>query len=243
MSTRGEDQASYLMELMTRKEELHDDLKPWVVNDGPFGPMLKHPLVQEMFFDPQRCARLNASYAYKLEAIAKAREDQEWNRYIFLRERPYRAGILHEISDLLSGREYWELAGNVWVDSENCYQYVDEWYEILTADPLGRKFMSSEDVRSVFTLTPEKGGLLPETKIYRGFSHDDALSGFSWTLDRARAKWFARRSAWRKGDTPKVASATVARGHVIAYITSRDEQEIVLLPEHAVVEGVDELGE
>ena len=37
-----------LMELMTRKEELHDDLKPWIVQDGPFGPMLKHPLVQEL---------------------------------------------------------------------------------------------------------------------------------------------------------------------------------------------------
>lgn len=241
MSTQ--DEAAAFMELMTREEEMHDDLKPWVVDDGPFGPMLKHPLVQEIFFDPRRCARVNASYAYKLEAIVKAREQKQWGRYIFLRERPWRAGILHEISHQLSGREYWDLAGQVWVDSENCYQYEDEWYEILTADPTGREFMSSEDSRCVFTLTPEKGGLLPETRIYRGFSHDDALSGFSWTLDRARAKWFAQRSAWRKGDIPKVASATVAREHVIAYITSRDEQEIVLLPEHAVVEGVDELGE
>lgn len=243
MNTQGEDQAAYLMELITRKEALHEDLKPWVVDDGPLGPMLKHPLVQEMLLDPQRCARLNASYAYKLAAVAKAWDEKQWNRYVFLRERPYRAGILHEIAHLLSGREYWELAGNVWVDSENCYQYKDEWYEILTADPAGREFMSSEDSRCVFTLTPERGGLLPETKIYRGFSHEDALSGFSWTLDRARAKWFARRSVRRKGDIPKVASATVAREHVIAYITSRDEQEIVLLPEHAVVEGVDELGE
>lgn len=236
-------QLSDLMELMTRKEELHDDLKPWIVPDGPFGPMLKHPLVQEIVFDPQRCARLNAVYASKLVAVAKAREEEEWNRYIFLRERPYRAAILHEIAPLLSGRQYWELVGQVWVDSENCFEYEDEWYELLTADPLGRKFMSSEDVRSVFTLPPEKGGLLPETKIYRGFSHDDALAGFSWTLDRARAKWFAQRSAWRKGDTPKVAAATVKREHVIAYITSRDEQEIVLLPEHAAVEEVQELSD
>lgn len=241
--TQGGDQTSYLMELMTRKEELHDDLKPWVDNDGPFGPMLKHPLVQEIFLDHQRCARVNVAYASKLEAVAKARERKDWNRYIFLRERPYRAEILHDIADHLSGPEYWELVGNVWVDSENCYQYMDEWHDLLTADPTGREFMSSEDVRCVFTLTPEQGGLLPETKIYRGFSHDEALSGFSWTLDRARAKWFAHRSVWRRGNTAKVASATVAREHVIAYITSRDEQELVLLPEHAVVEGVEELDE
>lgn len=232
--------ADDLMELISRKEELHDDLKPWVVDSDPFGPMLKHPLVQEFIFDPTRCARLNAAYAYKLKAVAEARERKDWHRYIFLRERPYRASVLRDLSKIISGEQFWTLAGDVWSDSENCWQYQEEWYEMLTSDPTGREFMSSEDVRSVFTLPPEKGGLLPETRIYRGFCREDALDGFSWTLDRARAKWFAQRASWRgKGqDTPMVASATVAREHVIAYITSRDEQEIVLLPEHAEIEGV-----
>ena len=234
--------ADDLMELMTRKEELHDDLKPWIVDEGPFGPMLKHPLVQEFIFDQERCARLNASYAYKLEAVADARIKEDWHRYIFLRERPYRPTILHDLhlSKLISGEQYWTLAGDVWTDSENCWQYQEEWYEMLTADSTGREFMSSEDVRSVFTLPPEKGGLAPETQVYRGFCREDGLDGFSWTLDKARAKWFARRAVWREGgeELPMVASAKVAREHVIAYITGRDEQEIVLLPEHAQIEGV-----
>lgn len=235
------DEAADLMELMTREEEMHDDLKPWVVEDGPFGPMLKHPLVQEIIFDPKRCARVNTAYAFKLDAVADARIKQQWDRYIFLRERPYRPMILQEVAEFVDGAEYWRLVHQVWVDSENCWEYQDEWYDMLTADATGREFMSDEDVRCVFTLPPEKGGLLPETKIYRGFSWDEALDGFSWTLDRARAKWFANRSAWRKGDIPKVATATVKREHVIAYITSRDEQEIVLLPEHAMIEKVEEI--
>ena len=230
-----------LMELMIREEEMHEDLKPWVVEGGPFGPMLKHPLVQEFVFDPRRCARVNAAYSFKLKAIADARSKQDWDRYIFLRERPYRPAILQEVAEMVDGPEYWTLVHQVWVDSENCWEYQDEWYDMLTADATGREFMSDEDVRSVFTLPPEKGGLLPETKIYRGFSWDEALDGYSWTLDRARAKWFAHRSAWRKGDIPKVATATVKREHVIAYITSRDEQEIVLLPEHAMIEKVEEV--
>jgi hypothetical protein len=235
--------ADQLMELVTRKEELHEDLKPWIVNDGPLGPMLKHPLVQDFVFDQTRCARLNLTYAYKIEAVADALAKEEWRRYVFLRERPYRAAVLQELSEIISGEQYWTLAGDVWTDSENCWQYQEEWYEMLTVDPIGREFMSSEDVRSVFTLPPEKGGLLPETQIYRGFCHEDALDGYSWTLDRARAKWFANRAVWRSGEkeTPMVASATVAREHVIAYITSRDEQEIVLLPEHAAIKGVETL--
>jgi hypothetical protein len=232
-----------LLELMTREEELHDDLKPWVVKDGPFGPMLKHPLVQEIILDTSRCARVNMSYAFKLEAIADAKIKQQWDRYIFLRERPYRPMILQEVAEMVEGPAYWNLVRQVWVDSENCWEYHDEWYDMLTADPAGREFMSDEDVRCVFTLPPEVGGLLPETPIYRGFAHDDALDGFSWTLDRARAKWFARRAAWRKGDVPRVATAKVKREHVIAYITSRDEQEIVLLPEHAMIEKVQEVSD
>ena len=234
--------ADELMELIAREEELHDDLKPWIVEGGPFGPMLKHPLVQEVLFDPKRCARLNASYAYKLEAVQDARVKEEWHRYIFLRERPYRAAVLHDLhlSKLISGEQYWTLVGDVWSDSENIWQYQEEWYEMLTADPDRREFMSSEDVRCVFTLPPEKGGLAPMTRVYRGFCHDDALDGYSWTLDKARAKWFANRAVWRRGEdeVPMVASAMVARKNVIAYITSRDEQEIVLLPEHAEIEAV-----
>lgn len=231
-----------LLELMTRKEELHEDLKPWVVEDGQFGPMLKHPLVQDFMFDSTRCARLNAAYAYKLQAVADARTKEDWRKYIFLRERPYRAIVLHDLllSKMVSGEQYWKLVGDVWSDSENCWQYQEEWHEMLTADQAGREFMSSEDVRCVFTLPPEKGGLAPETRIYRGFCNEDALDGYSWTLDKARAKWFANRAVWRTGGRaiPMVASAMVKREHVIAYITGRDEQEIVLLPEHAQVEAV-----
>ena len=230
-----------LMELMTRKEELHDDLRPWVVEDGPFGPMLKHPLVQEIFFDQTRCARINLSYDYKLRAVAEAEEKQQWSRCIFLRERPYRPMILHELVGVVDGPEYWKLVGEVWTDSENCWEYQDEWRDMLTVDTPGREFMSSEDVRCVFSLSPEDGGLLPETRVYRGFAQEGALDGYSWTLDFARAKWFANRSVWRGGDCPQVAAATVKAEHVIAYITGRDEQEIVLLPEDATIQKVQEV--
>lgn len=229
-----------LEEMMMRLEPADPELLGWVA-EGPFGPMLKHPLVFEIFFDPQRCGRINKCLAYKREAVAEARAARNWESYIWLHERPYRVDAFADIAHQLSMRRYWELLGMVWVDSENHWQDREQWHDLLTADIDGREFMSDEDVRCVFTLTPEQGGLLPETVVYRGYCHDDGLNGFSWTLDRARAEWFARRLRQPDDPPPRVATARVARDHVIAYITSRDESELVLLPEHAQIEGIDEV--
>lgn len=229
-----------LMELLTRQEALDDELKPWVTEEGAFGPMLKHPLVFEIMFDATRCARVNAMLRQKKEMLAKAKADENWLSYIYLHERPYRIDAFRDISWQLADTDYWKLLGNVWVDSENIWQNREEWREMLEADEYGREAMSTEDVRCVFTLPPEKGGLLDETVIYRGYRDEDGLEGFSWTLDKARAKWFARRLAHR-GETALVAEGRVKREHVIAYITERDEQEIVVMPEHVNVIGVTEV--
>jgi len=232
-----------LMDMLTRKEELDDELKPWIVEGGMFGTCLKHPLVFVIGMDPSRGAHANYLLRHKKAALDKAVADKDWDSYIWLHERAYRIDAFRDISWQLDGDEYWELLGQVWTDSENIWQNRDEWREMLEADEHGREAMSSPDVQSVFTLPPEKGGLLDETVIYRGYRHDDdGLDGFSWTLDKARAKWFARRLA-HKGEAAYVAEGRVNREHVIAYITARDEQEIVVLPENVNVISVTELGD
>lgn len=80
----------------------------------------------------------------------------------------------------------------------------------------------------------------PDTfTIYRGTEAPDGLgAGFSWTLSRERAVWFARR--FDKGE-PTLITATVGRARVIAYLAGRGEEEIVVLPEHVTItakEGV-----
>ncbi len=67
--------------------------------------------------------------------------------------------------------------------------------------------------------------------IWRGGSGALAhfLSGFSWTLDRDCACWFAMRFAHRY-PPPLVMKAVVKRELVLAHIESRHEDEIIVVP-------------
>lgn len=226
--------------LLRTKEELDPALVPYLCEDGPFGTSIKHPLVFSIVHAPAMNAFVNAQFRQKKELLWKARGKRDWHTYVWLHERPYRIDAFLRISWRLDGPRYWELLGRVWSDTENSWQNMDEWREAFTADREGREMMSDEDVRCVFDLSPERGGLLPMTRIYRGYRFDDALQGYSWTLDKARARWFATRLRQDDHPSPKIVSGFVAREHVIAYMTGRDEQEIVTLPEHVVELEIEE---
>ncbi len=220
--------------LMRTREELDPELAMYTYEDSLFGSSIKHPLVFSIVHTPAMNAFVNAQFKQKKEALKKAKNKCDWNACVWLHERPYRLSAFLDISWRLDGPRYWELLGQVWSDTENAWQNMDDWRNALTADSEGREMMSDPDVRSVFDLPPEKGGLLPMTRIYRGYCFDDALQGYSWTLDKARARWFANRLRQDDHPSPKIASGFVAKEHVIAYITSRDEAEIVTLPEHVI---------
>ena len=227
--------------LLRTREELDPVLALYIDEDGPFGPSIKHPLVFSIVHTPTLNAYVNAQFEAKREALRKAKARCDWKTCVWLYERPYRLDAFLDISWHLDGPRYWDLLGQVWSDTENSWQNRDDWRKALTADREGREMMSDEDVRCVFDLPPEEGGLLPMTRIYRGYRFGDALEGYSWTLDKARAKWFANRLRQDDHPSPKVASGLVAKEHVIAYITGRDEQEIVVLPEHVIDLEIEEV--
>lgn len=235
-----EDLTRDIEKLLSMREELDPMLAMYIDTDGPFGPSVKHPLVFSIVHAPAMNAFVNAQFKAKKEALARAKDKGDWHTCVWLYERPYRLDAFLGISWHLEGPQYWDLLGSVWSDTENSWQSMDGWREAFTADREGREMMSNEEVRCVFDLLPEDGGLAPMTRIYRGYRFDDALQGFSWTLDKARAKWFARRQD--DHPSPKVASGLVAREHVIAYITGRDEAEIVTLFEHVVELEIQEVG-
>lgn len=224
-------QLAFLEELMAKAEDLDPALVPWLA-EGPFGQSLKHPLVFEVVYHPQANARLNYAFQQKRRLLAEAKAAGRWHEAVFLYERPYRVDGFADICWHLDGPAYWELLGQVWSDTENAWQSYEQWGELFTADPEGRLMMSTPDERSAFTLPHEQGGFLPRTRIYRGFGYDGGLDGFSWTLDKGRARWFATRLRIDGDPTPKIASGWVARENIIAYLNGRDEQELVVLPEH-----------
>jgi hypothetical protein len=72
--------------------------------------------------------------------------------------------------------------------------------------------------------------------IYRGCRSGRKI-GWSWTLDRRKAKWFARRFEEYVEGSPIVLIGEVNKKDVIAYFASRKEKEIVVDPKKVTVVG------
>ena len=206
--------------------ELHEDLVPYLDTDLVI-PMVRHPLVYEHYM-PGMCGHINKRYQYKQQALDKAVEEGKWTSYIFLHERPYRLNALLRASHEFLFEEltdYWEAVGAVWIDSENIWQNFAEWKELWWADDDERIHAMDEDDRAEFAKLPET------LTVYRGAQYKKSFKGLSWTTDRDKALWFARR--YRHSDLKShLLSGTIRREHVLATFHGRGESEIVLFPEN-----------
>lgn len=204
-----------LLRLEASSEPLHPDLAAHVVQTD-FGPMLHHPLVIEL---SPRPGLANARYQAKRQALEEAIGEGEWARAVWLHERPYRLDALLDLADDLDDDDYWSILADIWVDSENIWQNLYEWAEALDANRSGSPM--SADEAAALAAMPD---VIP---VYRGAAEDVNEEGLSWSVDRERAEWFARRSATDEA-APVLLVGEVAKADVIAYFTSRNESEIVV---------------
>ena len=68
--------------------------------------------------------------------------------------------------------------------------------------------------------------LLPkEIIIYRGYIKNKNKSGYSYTLNKEKAKWFANRF----GNNGLVETRTINKSDVFDYTNQRGENEIIIL--------------
>lgn len=223
---------------MTLDEELLDHIQ-----EGPMGKMIHHPLIIEMFLPEldeipnQLLEMINKRFEYKKAAIEEAIDASDWHKYVFLHERPYRPPALDEaVFYGLSDREYWELVGEVWTDSENVWQYPNLWHNFWTMDFEGREHVM--DVAEQKTLLE----LPDEITVWRGSHHsvENASNGMSWTIDYEKAKWFANRY---KRPERFLAEGKVKKEHVLAYFSGRNESEVLIMPENVEIISVENISE
>ena len=218
-----DDEVAAYMELLTRQEDLHPDLKPWIVPMSFGGMMLKHPLGVQSLPPRRDDAQANERYRYKLAALEQAEQTGDWETYIWLHERPHRVEALQAIASNLHGREYWEMVSHVWSDSENIWQHRRAWRKVwLSQEPERHTVMDDEEREHL-------AGLPDGLTIYRGVHLRSAMHGLSWTLDRTRAEWFADYRRIKKRN-PMLLQTMVSKSEVVAYFAGRSEQEIVVHP-------------
>lgn len=191
-------------------------------------PAIHHPLVRAVpYYDRDDIRRtLNKTLADKKKKAAEHLNDGRWYEYLFLHERFWRANAFLQIQAELFDAEYWHLLSEVWSDAEAIYPNRIVWWELLGCFRQHREsFMTAPDRRALRKL--------PDSlQVYRGTRSDErddnGYLGFSWTVDKKVAQWFATRSDV-DGTSPQIAIAECNKEDVIGYFSSSDEKEIVVL--------------
>lgn len=218
--------------------ELHPDLVPYIQETDRFSTggmtVLKHPYVFQIPYDPHLAGMANVTYERKKEAIQEAIRDKNWGRYFLLIERPYRIDAFEQVCWRLTNKEFWEELGDLWTDTENLWQNHETWRELLTCGRRDRrKYLMTEDERQFIKALGGPG--CKTVTVYRGTCAPDGMgAGFSWTLNRPKAEWFARR--FQHIGPEKVIVGTLRKSKIIAYFDRRNEWEIICLPEDVTIE-------
>lgn len=208
-------------ELMQKVENLHPDLEKFKDTVANM-PSIRHPLLYSIPHFDQMNAYVNYRYAFLKEQLQKALESNDIFRIVHMYERPYRLNaFIEHVKNDCSPKNYWKMVGELYTDCENIYQNVDEWENVLFNESPKlnlRAFMQAENYK-LYKALPD------QLTIYRG-TKDDYWQGFSWTLDKEKAKWFALR--WKMAEEHGfVTEAQVNKSFILGHFAGRGESEIV----------------
>jgi hypothetical protein len=222
-------------------QPLDPELADCLYHTDFMGPVLKHPLVFGIPYSVFQNPRYNYGLQWKKDCLEKYARERDYSGFIYAHERPYRLdAVQHIIADLpVNAHEVWNCARIAWTDSENIYQNEYEWRTIFEdwMDDCRESFMTADDVI--------EWAMLPDSEpipVYRGFCVDGREQGMSWTTDKIRAKFFAKRFAERGiQGAARLAVGKVMKSDCIGYLNERNESEVVVLPENVEIIRIGEL--
>jgi len=199
-------------------ENLHPALKGWVSKGKTLGPWLKHPFVYCMLGDNGELVhQANQIYKSKIAVRRAYLNEGDWWGYLKSLERPWRMHTLEKLwsRKRITHEQLEELLIDMWTDTE-CPQGNQE----IPVRLFREAGFQTDD--------PEGWAQLPdEITLYRGVDGELELTadGPSWTLNVKTARFFAYRGT---GKHRTVYRYTATKDEALAYITGRDEAEILL---------------
>lgn len=140
--------------------------------------------------------------------------------------KPYKLGFLKHAAPFLSEQDAALFLSQAWIISE-APNLDPNWSKrelvslFQAIDP--QKLMNDEEY-ALFQ------GLDDIVTIYRGVTSYNAknVKAMSWTLNRDTAEWFAHRF----GEDGTVYEAQIAKEHIYAVFTGRNELEVIIAPKH-----------
>lgn len=152
------------------------------------------------------------------QAIYKCKQPMD---FFVIINKPYSGVFFKVIKEFLSNEDFTIMLEALWTTMEYPNSDVNvtkqEWISYWQRANLDKYIYSDEDKKKLAEL--------PDTfLVYRGLMKDAKLQALSWTLDPVKAIWFARRFS----NTGKVYKALCHKKDVLAYLSCRNEEEIVV---------------
>jgi hypothetical protein len=201
--------------LAETNEPLHPDLAPFLELDGALGAQIRHPLVYQVPLFSNGSA--NAYYLQKKKDLDRALDEKNFSQVVFLHERPYRLQAFMQIAHNLSDKKYWSILSDIWTDTENQWQNLGAWKRLLSSQRYHRHSLMDDTEIQLLNSLPEL------VTIYRGCVKGQNEDGLSWTLDKAKAEFFANRFS-KEGI---ILEREIPKSEIIAVFTGRGESEVV----------------
>jgi hypothetical protein len=101
------------------------------------------------------------------------------------------------------------------------------------------KLMMDTDELGFYSQLPQ------EITIWRGIRVEEELDeeniGFSFTLDKERAEWFAKRFSQDGRGTPMLIEAKVDKDEILSVFLNRGEEEVLVSPDKIQVISIKEM--
>lgn len=188
--------------------------------------MVQHPIFEySVLYDEER----NPISILEPEGLEKIRKQtrkkieqcKSASQCMMIMRKSYYLTFLKFTKEYLSNEDFSKLLAFAWVSSEAPNNDVNvsqaeilKWFNNAEKE----KLMREED----FCTYTELPGRIT---VYRGIGTKSRENGISWTLDKEKATWFARR--FSEG---YVIQGTVEKKDILAFFNDRKEKEVIISP-------------
>ena len=198
--------------------ELCPELKDCIVDIGNGIRFIKNKFLTTVYIRSGNDEDLyNKPYRVRRELAQKYLEEENFDSFIFIHERPFRLEALVEVLFSIKKEDLFRIVEYVWTDSEDPCVNLEVWKYIFNyCEELGVLEDSKKDLPEKFT-------------IYRGTRAGIKDIGISWTLDASVAKMFSERFyTKRTNKQPIVKIKEVKKEDIFLFTDARGEKEVIL---------------
>lgn len=150
-------------------------------------------------------------------------------------DKPERMSGLENVYEHMSQKDFWQLFGEVWVNSESLYanqQVIEKLLKNYTPEIAKHYPMMDETDQEAYNKLPEV------VKIYRGCWKDNK-QGYSWTTKEKVARWFAQRCP--VDGNPLLICGSAKKDNILAMFTGRNESEVLVNPNNVCIVKITKL--